>query len=955
MSESRFARGSEWRKWDLHLHSPASYLNNQFRGNEGEDVWESYVKAIEQTGLSVIAVTDYFSVDGYRKLRDYKEKGRLSQIDLILPNVELRLSILDREGKRVNVHVIFSDKVCVDDIEDHFLHELHFTREGRPQSTDIDQKIKKQNLEELGQEYIAQNAGKKLGRNALETGATLAVVDHSEITRLLQHRFKDQYALVLADDKLPRWNTSGHEIRKVLTQKADFIFTSFPNDIEWYLGKHEDYDTPEQFKKEFKSLKPCIHGSDAHELFFIGHPCTKRGQKGHNCKVSKENCELRYCWIKADPTFEGLRQVLYEPEDRVQLQADDPTPSRYIHSLSHVHFSKDQINKELTVLETNIPLHYGLIAVAGGKGAGKTAFVDLIANCFDNRQDKQGDNSFVWRICKNDSPTLNVALQFAGGQEFEKTVTDTSSTIVEADFAYISQGQLDEFITVTEELTRNIENLLFASVSEAQAYQLSAIVERIEQTVESIQQESSKILQLEKRTGPEAEERLGVQKKQIQARLEDLERQISEVVNAVQDADSIRRAEEAQKNLAELRSKLAGLKDLKRQVNVAVKFLDEELPGLNQALDAINDLILALSLDYEGLDKIIFLRRDRLTTISEDVEQHIESVLNEIDATVEKLGELENQSERHAKLLDEKDEEEKSFQRIEEDHQEFLQLVNELGLARTRRANLYVAMLQSIGEKRDSYQAIIERFRSDPKLAISGDRQRVLSDLTFRAHIEFDSDDFHTQASDLFNNQRVRVRGENSQFADTLRRFADFANGVEGSADRLADTLESHVNDSKLRSKIKTNQSINDDDFFRVFYRQYFTVNPVVKYKGIGIESLSLGQKATVLIKVYLAHGSYPIIVDSHDDHLDNQFIMDELIPAIREAKKDRQVILVSNNANVVVNSDAEQIIIAEHQEGTISYVSGSLENASIRAKALRVLEGGEEAFRKRQQKYRMD
>lgn len=81
---------------------------------------------------------------------------------------------------------------------------------------------------------------------------------------------------------------------------------------------------------------------------------------------------------------------------------------------------------------------------------------------------------------------------------------------------------------------------------------------------------------------------------------------------------------------------------------------------------------------------------------------------------------------------------------------------------------------------------------------------------------------------------------------------------------------------------------------------------------------------------------------------------MEELIPALREAKKERQIILVSNNANVVVNSDAEQIIIAEHDEGRISYMSGSLENPDIRSKAIQVLEGGRQAFEKRQKKYRM-
>ena len=82
---------------------------------------------------------------------------------------------------------------------------------------------------------------------------------------------------------------------------------------------------------------------------------------------------------------------------------------------------------------------------------------------------------------------------------------------------------------------------------------------------------------------------------------------------------------------------------------------------------------------------------------------------------------------------------------------------------------------------------------------------------------------------------------------------------------------------------------------------------------------------------------------------------MDELVKALRQARQHRQVIIVSNNGNVVVNSDAEQVIIAcRDEKGEISYPSGSLENPTLRLKLLQVLEGGEEAFSKRQQKYRL-
>ena len=87
---------------------------------------------------------------------------------------------------------------------------------------------------------------------------------------------------------------------------------------------------------------------------------------------------------------------------------------------------------------------------------------------------------------------------------------------------------------------------------------------------------------------------------------------------------------------------------------------------------------------------------------------------------------------------------------------------------------------------------------------------------------------------------------------------------------------------------------------------------------------------------------------------MDNQFIMDELVSALRQAKEYRQIIVASNNGNVVVNSDAEQVVLASFSNGRISYTSGALEDPLVRDAALRILEGGPDAFRRRRAKYRV-
>ena len=125
-----------------------------------------------------------------------------------------------------------------------------------------------------------------------------------------------------------------------------------------------------------------------------------------------------------------------------------------------------------------------------------------------------------------------------------------------------------------------------------------------------------------------------------------------------------------------------------------------------------------------------------------------------------------------------------------------------------------------------------------------------------------------------------------------------------------------------------------------------------IEFREKSIDKLSMGQKGTVLLKLFLAEGDYPIILDQPEENLDNKFIYNELVSAMRNAKTKRQVIIATNNANLVVNTDAEQIIIAEFTDGKISYKSGALESPDVRQEIMPLLEGGQEAFKKREQKY---
>ena len=122
------------------------------------------------------------------------------------------------------------------------------------------------------------------------------------------------------------------------------------------------------------------------------------------------------------------------------------------------------------------------------------------------------------------------------------------------------------------------------------------------------------------------------------------------------------------------------------------------------------------------------------------------------------------------------------------------------------------------------------------------------------------------------------------------------------------------------------------------------------------LQQLSPGERGLVLIIFYLALNKEkePIIIDQPEDNLDNESVYTKLVPCIIQAKKDRQVIIVTHNPNIAIACDAEQIIISriDKENNKITYKSGSIENPEINSKVVDILEGTRPAFDLREKKY---
>lgn len=110
-------RGSEWRKWDLHIHTPFSHTS-EYAGDTEDEKWKGFIKGLEElpADVKVIGINDYLFLDGYKRIIEYKNNGRLKNIDLILPVVEFRLRefVGHEQLNKINYHIIFAEQSVLD-------------------------------------------------------------------------------------------------------------------------------------------------------------------------------------------------------------------------------------------------------------------------------------------------------------------------------------------------------------------------------------------------------------------------------------------------------------------------------------------------------------------------------------------------------------------------------------------------------------------------------------------------------------------------------------------------------------------------------------------------------------------------------------------------------------------------------------------------------------------------
>lgn len=979
--------GSRWLRWEPHIHAPGTVLNDQFKGS---DTWEQYLAKIEATtpAIRALGVTDYYLLDTYERVRNAKHRdGRLPGVDLVFPNVELRLAFGTVKGNWVNCHLLVSPED-----PDHigatqrFLSQLTFEYSGDRFACTPDELVR------LGSKIDPGLSG----RAALARGATQFKVSFEQLAELYRAIDWAKNNILIAVAGSEHDGTSGMRgeaegaQRQEVERFAHVIFASSATQRDFWLGRKASA-SPDDIRSRYGALKPCLHGSDAHETGKIGAPDGDR-----------------YSWVKGGAHFDSLRQAVIDPAGRAFVGAAPPiraTPSQVI--------SRVTIRDAAWATTPMIELNPGLVAIIGARGSGKTALADAIAAGCDAASEHLSPASFLVRA----GDLLNgasVQLDWGSGDPSSRDLLDYEyDPELDGRFPrarYLSQKFVEELCSadgITDALLREIERVIFEAHPEKdgtfrfdQLLDLRATRHRLAR-----QREEEAIGTLSDEIGLEREKR-----RQIPALKQQLTQKEQTVKGLEADRDKlIVKGSEARADrltiIANAAEKVRSYLRFFANQETSLLALQDEVKAFrqNKAPEALRQTKAsfvaarlddadwkAFLLEYHGdVDAALAARIDTArknaaswrgvapATLTDPNQSYLSA-----DADPEKipLAVLEAEAARLQALINIDTETATKFgnlvKRIAEENTQIENTRQSLAdcegaaermaeLSKQRRETYLRVFGSIIAEEqvlRDLYQPLVDRLQN---------AKGTLQKLSFSARRHADVKQWASLGEKLFDLRRAgdfKGKGTLEQWANTNLRRA-WEEGDIAAVDEAIQRFTEAWQDELLAV---ANVASNDQAAYRawlmrfakwLFSTDHIQIEYGIDYEGTDITKLSPGTRGIVLLLLYLAldeSDHRPLIIDQPEENLDPKSIFDELVSLFVVAKAKRQVIMVTHNANLVINTDADQIIVASagtHTPGQlppIAYVSGGLEDAEMRKQVCDILEGGEEAFKERARRLRV-
>lgn len=938
----RFRRGSEWRKWDLHVHAPGTKLNNAYASKDGEPDLAQFCKIVHDSDVAAVAVTDYFSLDAYFAAKAKYVDLYPSDPKLWLPNLELRLPVaVNRQEQNVNLHLIFRPTLTKDEA-DKFLG--HLKTEGTTGTT-----RNRVTCKELSSKQDFESATVSI--ESIEHAIRETFGEHA-----VHRSERSQHLLVVASakgDGIRVGGASGRQRKNLLSDEIDkyadgFYASATGGSREYFLDSTRlEGDDP-------VAPKPVYDGCDAHSFDDL--------RTGLGKHVADSGTHRSITWIKADPTYAGLLQTLIEPAERVAILAAKPDQKEPYKVVNKVTFSgTDDFPSEVL-------LNRNLNSIIGSRSSGKSALLAFIAHAVDPVETVRIQAEAAGSRDESDAgPAAGFTWSDVAGVTCEVEWESGGST--SGKVIYIPQNSLYMLSEQPDEITKRIAPALFRtyptvktahdsakSKVDAANIQIKASVDEWFSLGERIAEQAEEIQDLGDKTAITAErDRLQLKVDAIKTAAKLTDEEVAEYQEVAGDLDS------KQERLGAISIELDQLSSYVTISNGAST--SAIVPEAVRAALTVRPS--SVELPDATATRVEALKSEAISDLVVKIENElVESVRLLEDEMAVLQGQIQLVKSENAELI-KKHEANEELSSVVTDHKKQVASLGEIARREQSRDKLIadqkaaVERIEKGIKDRDAAWAALE--------ATFNTTKRVLADLTFGIEAAVSAEAV-THASNGFSrrsvSEYVKNKGDEVSYQDAQADPAKFLKALREDEVRLNKGFERSAAAADILTISKEIRFSAELDTDRI--------------GGFSRSSMTPGKQALFALTLILNESQepWPLLIDQPEDDLDSRSIYETIVPYLMKRKKERQIIMVSHNANLVIGADSELVIVAnrhgvdrKNDGGRIfEYFTGSLEHSQplnaaspttlgrfgVREHACEILDGGEEAFQKRQEKYKI-
>ncbi|NWN87255.1 MAG: hypothetical protein HLX51_01715 [Micrococcaceae bacterium] len=740
---------------------------------------------------------------------------------------------------------------------------------------------------------------------------------------------------------------NGNQRKRQLSREIDKFSDGFfgnMNSVEYFL----DRTRYNEVGQESVEPKPVFAGSDAHNFQdlenWLGKP------------ISDDSNQKNVTWIKADLSFAGLQQAFIEPSERIKMQDYQPDFKEPYTYISKVAFEgTDHFPAE-------IDFNPNLNAIIGSRSSGKSALLAHIAHASDPEYTKEQQRAAG--VPESElGPAAGHLWTKLGDQK--TSVTWADGTINTGKVIYIPQNSLFSISNRHDEITEHIKRTVFKSNPALETAYSSAIsnISRINgditTCVKSWFEKRSRELATRKRL-----QDLG-SKESIEKLVEELATQ----VETLQREANLSAEESAQ--YERIKADLTSY-DLEIQKLASERKRLEPYVSVENDTVECSDLV-SVSLDVEPSSELFGVER----------QEQYEQLLKELHSYV---------NEQISKFVT-KAWSDNAQNEVAADNQiAEIKTTNSELLAKNDKAEGMKRPLERLEDQRsvlaevEKEEGTLERLLEDQTTIVGdihlliADRKQVISALveTFNAEVqELDGLRFELE-SGIVNTTTERIsQGFNKQSQSKFLNWDTRQVDLQAVQNDVSDFLHGVASGKQKLSKNSLPENVAHEVLNATEVFRFVAIMDEDRIGGFARSSMTPGKQALFSLRLILGESDdkWPLLLDQPEDDLDSRSIFNVIVEELKTRKKERQIIMVSHDANLVVGADSEAVVVANRhgtdqpnvRSRTFDYLTGPLENshttsnpgrtlgrAGIREHTCEILDGGAEAFEKRKRKYKI-